>query len=63
MTSISGCKRCRDAGWVCEEHPDSPAPHGACHAAQKPCPECQPAEGKPRLPTGWHSYIAKEPKH
>lgn len=49
------CPRCRDAGWLCEEHPDSPAPHGICNAAQFPCPDCQ--TDPPQLPAGGRSLI------
>jgi hypothetical protein len=62
MTTIFGCRRCHDAGWMCEEHPNSPAPHGACTAPQMPCPECQ-TDKKPRTPKGWESYLKKETIH
>src|SRR5688572_28635295 len=50
------CRHCRDAKWVCELHPDSPAPHGDCHAAQMPCPNCNDTDS-PEMPEGWRSYI------
>ena len=58
IRTTATCKRCEDSGWVCEEHPWSPAPHGACHAAQKPCPDCQPSDDKSRLPADWVSYAS-----
>lgn len=51
------CSRCRDAGWLCEEHPDSPAPHGICTAAQFPCPDCQDPRRRAELPADWKSLI------
>lgn len=51
------CSRCRDAGWLCEEHPDSPAPHGICNAAQFPCPDCQTECARPKMPAGWVSLL------
>jgi len=37
------CKHCRDAGWVCETHPNKPwsGTKGCnCGAAGMPCPTC-----------------------
>lgn len=49
------CRYCRDAQWVCERHPTSPAPpHGYCDYPAKPCPSCQPpGDTKPILPDDW----------
>jgi len=48
------CARCRDCGWVCENHPDTPwqGAHAIECGAGMPCPDCnQPNEGElPRLP-------------
>lgn len=49
------CANCHGAGWVCELHPNQPAPHGNCNAAQLPCPICQPGDERPQLPAGWQS--------
>jgi len=39
-----------------------PPLHGACHAPQKPCPNCQLTDRNSRLPPDWRSYT-KETKH
>jgi hypothetical protein len=49
------CANCHDSRWVCELHPNQPAPHGDCDAAQMPCPHCQPGDARPQLPAGWQS--------
>ena len=50
------CKRCRDARWICELHPDQPAPHGDCDGARMPCPRCQDPDQR-EMPDDWTSYI------
>jgi hypothetical protein len=32
------CATCHGSGWVCEEHRESPCPHG-CHGPEVPCEE------------------------
>lgn len=34
------CTRCRDEGWVCEEHTHEPMGHDGCGGAGDPCPAC-----------------------
>lgn len=55
MLQIFVCKRCRDARWVCEDHPNHPAPHGDCGGAQMPCPDCVPKDELPDVPHTWTS--------
>jgi hypothetical protein len=58
------CARCRDTGWVCEDHDDRPWGRngpGACDCgAGAPCPNCNvPAPGtRPRLPPGFRVDVS-----
>jgi len=40
------CNRCKDVGWVCENHLDKPwdrdLPEGCECGAGAPCPDCNP---------------------
>jgi hypothetical protein len=54
------CRRCRDAGWVCERHSLHPWPHGDCEFAGMPCPDCQPKDQRPDLGTDWQSFASLE---
>jgi hypothetical protein len=49
--SEPGCV-CVD-GWICEQHPDQPWPHGDCPGPGVPCERCQPPVGRPLLPEDW----------
>jgi hypothetical protein len=44
------CRRCQDARWVCENHPDepwTPAHEAECGGAGMPCPVCnEPHDGE-----------------
>jgi hypothetical protein len=46
--TMAVCTQCRNARWVCEEHPDRPwgEVEGACDcgAAGMPCPECNASD-------------------
>jgi hypothetical protein len=60
------CTVCKDARWVCEDHPDKPwdgasdVPE-ACHCggAGAPCPACNPCDDdhRPEMPEGYRSLI------
>lgn len=47
-------------GWICEAHPDRGWPHDECVGPGVPSPVCQPAEGRPRMPQGWVSFVSTE---
>ncbi len=51
---------CND-GWICEEHPEQGWPHDDCAGPGMPCPICNNAPGRPRLPEDWQSYVSAEP--
>jgi hypothetical protein len=43
------CRRCQDARWVCENHPDRPwghHPDDCCGGAGMPCPDCNAVKGE-----------------
>jgi hypothetical protein len=49
------CSRCRDARWVCENHPDKPwnAEHEMiCRGAGMPCPDCNEPDDAERPAMG-----------
>jgi hypothetical protein len=58
MTTLI-CTQCRNARWVCENHPI--APWGdveggcSCGAAGMPCPKCNASDGlePPEMPPGF----------
>jgi hypothetical protein len=52
------CARCKGVRFICEDHPWLPFPHDACAGPGEPCPECQPADGAPRLPADWRSITS-----
>lgn len=55
---IVECERCRDQGWVCENHTFTPWGDGDgcfCSAPGSPCPDCNKSTGRddpPRMPPG-----------
>jgi hypothetical protein len=45
-------------GWICEQHPDRAWPHEDCAGPAMPCPRCQAADERPRLPKDWRSIAS-----
>ncbi len=56
VTLTADPKHVCDDGWICGQHPGREWPHDDCAGPGMPCPVCNNAPGKPRLPSGWHSY-------
>jgi len=53
------CIVCKDTGWICENHPDTPCDGEhtcTCGGAGMPCPECNPSDldHPPRPAAGTH---------
>src|SRR5437588_270065 len=46
------CPRCQGEGWICDQHPSQPYPHGDCIGPGNPCPVCQDPS-RPRQPDDW----------
>jgi hypothetical protein len=59
------CARCKDSGWVCERHSESPWDGDQacrCGAPGAPCPACNAAnDGEaPRMPSGFKTEVDKK---
>jgi hypothetical protein len=54
------CPLCRDALFVCEEHPAEPWPHDDCPVPGVPCPACQDPHERRELPRNYQSLASTQ---